>query len=96
MLNDAHCHFFSSQFFWTLSRQRGRLDSVADLCQELQWENPGTPDGLADRWVRELDMHQVQRAAIQAAGKLQHPKLWPALLIALASSATRSASRYLR
>lgn len=67
MVNDAHCHFFSSQFFWTLSRQRGRLDSVADLCQELQWENPGTPDGLADRWVRELDMHQVQRAAIIAS-----------------------------
>lgn len=35
----------------------------------------------------------VQRAAIQAAGKLQHPKLWPALLVALAAPPTRAAAR---
>lgn len=35
----------------------------------------------------------VQRAAIQAAGKLQHPKLWPALLVALAAPSTRAAAR---
>lgn len=35
----------------------------------------------------------VQRAAIQAAGKLQHPKLWPALLTALAAPSTRAAAR---
>lgn len=67
MVHDAHCHFFSSQFFATLSKQRGRGDSVADLCRELQWDDPETPDDLADRWVRELDSHQVQRAAIIAS-----------------------------
>ncbi len=67
MVNDAHCHFFSSQFFWTLSRQRGQLESVADLCQELQWENPGSPEALADRWVTELDAHQVRRAGLIAS-----------------------------
>ena len=51
MLNDSHCHFFSTQFFTTLSRQRGRGDTVAALCQELQWDDPGTPEALADRWV---------------------------------------------
>ena len=43
MLNDSHCHFFSTQFFNTLSRQRGRGDTVAALCQELQWDDPARP-----------------------------------------------------
>ena len=59
MLNDAHCHFFSTSFFSTLSRQRGRGDSVQQLCGELQWDDPGTPEALADRWVRELDANGV-------------------------------------
>lgn len=67
MLSDAHCHFFSSQFFATLSKQRGAGASVADLCRELQWDDPGTSEDLADRWVRELDSNQVQRAAIIAS-----------------------------
>jgi predicted TIM-barrel fold metal-dependent hydrolase len=67
MVHDAHCHFFSSQFFATLSKQRGQGQSVADLCGELKWDGPGTPEDLADRWVRELDTHQVQRAAIIAS-----------------------------
>src|SRR5687768_18457736 len=67
MTNDCHCHFFSSQFFATLARQRGRADSVADLCRELQWDDPGQPEDLADRWVRELDAHGVHRAAIIAS-----------------------------
>lgn len=36
---------------------------------------------------------EVQRAAVQAAGKLQHSKLWPALLAALAVPSTRAAAR---
>ena len=67
MLNDSHCHFFSSQFFSTLSRQRGRNDTVEALCRELQWDDPGTPDALADRWVQELDAHGVARSALIAS-----------------------------
>jgi predicted TIM-barrel fold metal-dependent hydrolase len=67
MLNDSHCHFFSSQFFATLSRQRGKGDTVAALCRELQWDDPGTPESLADRWVRELDGHGLARSALIAS-----------------------------
>ena len=67
MLNDSHCHFFSTQFFNTLSRQRGRGDTVTALCQELQWDDPGTPDTLADRWVKELDANGVTRTALIAS-----------------------------
>jgi len=67
MVNDAHCHFFSSHFFSTLSQQRGRGDTVKALCTELDWDDPGEPDALADRWVRELDAHQVTRAALIAS-----------------------------
>lgn len=42
--------------------------------------------------LRDPDV-EVQRAAVQAAGKLQHPKLWPALLAALTVPATRAAAR---
>src|SRR5262245_36068761 len=67
MLNDAHCHFFSRQFFSTLSRQRGRDETSGQLCRELQWDDPGTPDALAERWIRELDAHGVGRAALIAS-----------------------------
>ena len=67
MLNDAHCHFFSTTFFAALAQQRGHGDSAAALCKELDWENPGEPDLLADRWVRELDAHEVTRAALIAS-----------------------------
>jgi predicted TIM-barrel fold metal-dependent hydrolase len=67
MLSDSHCHFFSTQLFTTLSRQRGRGESVEQLCRDLQWDDPGTPEGLAARWVRELDTHHVARAALIAS-----------------------------
>lgn len=67
MLNDVHCHFFSSQFLSILSKQRGRGDTVQDLCRELQWDDPAAPEALADRWVRELDAHGVNRAALIAS-----------------------------
>src|SRR5688572_10231025 len=66
-MNDSHCHFFSNQFFTTLSAQRGRGQTVADLCGELQWDEPGTPDALAERWIRELDDNGVGRAALIAS-----------------------------
>ncbi len=67
MINDAHCHFFSTEFFATLSRQRGRGEAAAELPRQLQWDDPGDPAALADRWVRELDAHGVTRAALIAS-----------------------------
>ena len=67
MLNDAHCHFFSTNFFNALAHQRGLKQSALQLCEELQWTDPGAPDALAARWVQELDAAQVSRAAIIAS-----------------------------
>jgi predicted TIM-barrel fold metal-dependent hydrolase len=67
MINDAHCHFFSHQFFAALSKHRGKGDTVGQLCRELQWDEPGTPDALAERWIRELDAHGIARAALIAS-----------------------------
>jgi hypothetical protein len=33
----------------------------------LEWEDPGTPEALADRWVQELDTHGVSRTALIAS-----------------------------
>jgi predicted TIM-barrel fold metal-dependent hydrolase len=59
MINDAHCHFFSTPFF-------AALGGDAAIAQ-LGWDAPGTADALADRWVAELDRHQVSRAALIAS-----------------------------
>jgi predicted TIM-barrel fold metal-dependent hydrolase len=67
MVNDAHCHFFSSQFLATLGRQRGRGDTTEDLCREIGWDPPGDAETLADRWIAELDAHGVGRAALIAS-----------------------------
>ena len=64
MINDAHCHFFSTQFFDTLSAQRGKSQSADDICRELGWEAPSGPEELARRWVKELDSAGVSRAAL--------------------------------
>ena len=67
MINDAHCHFFSTAFFSALAFQRSWTDVAEDIYRDLQWDDPGTPDALADRWVRELDANLVQRAAFIAS-----------------------------
>ena len=59
MINDAHCHFFSTPFF-------APLGGDAALAK-LGWEAPGTAEALADRWVAELDRHGVSRAALIAS-----------------------------
>jgi predicted TIM-barrel fold metal-dependent hydrolase len=59
MINDAHCHFFSTRFF-------APLGGDAALAT-LGWDAPGTPEALTDRWVAELDRHQVSRAALIAS-----------------------------
>jgi predicted TIM-barrel fold metal-dependent hydrolase len=71
MLNDAHCHFFSTRFFETLAKQRmmrveGR-DAATALTAQLEWDAPGAPAALADRWIAELDKHQVGRASLIAS-----------------------------
>ena len=67
MINDAHCHFFSSRFLELLTQgtsdlpAEGRAEAVAE---RLQWAPPGSAEQLADRWVAELDRHGVSRAAL--------------------------------
>jgi len=68
--NDCHCHFFSHRFFRELAREKdpeALQDPVGDITQQLGWEAPGAPLDLAERWVRELDRHQVKRAALIAS-----------------------------
>lgn len=59
MINDAHCHFFSTPFFATLGGD-------AALAR-LGWDAPGSAEALADRWIAELDRHRVSRAALIAS-----------------------------
>jgi predicted TIM-barrel fold metal-dependent hydrolase len=68
-INDAHCHFFSPHFFEALARQRGRTppQPLDELYRELQWDDPGAPDTLADRWVAELDKYDVARAMLMSS-----------------------------
>ena len=70
-INDAHCHFLSRRFFEVLSREdpRGRFnDAPADLmCAALDWEPPGTPAELANRWLATLDFQHVDRAVLIAS-----------------------------
>jgi predicted TIM-barrel fold metal-dependent hydrolase len=68
IVNDAHCHFFSTAFFSALARQRPAPHASAqDICRELAWDDPGTPEALADRWIQEMDAGGVQRAALIAS-----------------------------
>jgi predicted TIM-barrel fold metal-dependent hydrolase len=64
MINDAHCHFFSSRFLQLLAPDAGSADEIAS---RLQWDPPGTATELGDRWIGELDRHGVTRAALIAS-----------------------------
>src|SRR5688500_10749846 len=69
MICDAHVHFFSPGFFDALGAQlklppEGR---AAEVVKRAGWDDPGTPEALADRWAAELDRHGVARAAIIAS-----------------------------
>ena len=68
-INDAHCHFFSEQFFAALGRQfsQGGERSASDVVQSLGWDSPGTPEDLSDHWIGELDRHRVARAVLIAS-----------------------------
>ena len=67
--NDAHCHFFSQNFVRTLAEEReiGGDHPLLEACRILDWDPPGSNRELADRWVAELDRHQVARTAIIAS-----------------------------
>jgi predicted TIM-barrel fold metal-dependent hydrolase len=69
MLNDAHCHFFSNQFFRSLGRKLPDVkgDAGVELPSRLGWAAPGTDHELADTWVAELDKHHVKRAVLIAS-----------------------------
>jgi predicted TIM-barrel fold metal-dependent hydrolase len=87
MLNDAHCHFFSSRLFAALAQQRtpgappnsDPIDAADTVCRELQWETPGTPEAVADRWVAELDAHNVSRVALIASMPGDEPSVGSAV-----------------
>ena len=61
---DAHCHFFSSRFLELLAPDAGGAEALA---ARLEWDPPGTPTELGDRWIVELDRHNVSRAALMAS-----------------------------
>jgi uncharacterized protein len=64
MINDSHCHFFSSRFLELIAPDTGGADEIAF---RLQWDAPGTATELGDRWIAELDRHNVARAALIAS-----------------------------
>ena len=69
-LHDSHCHFLSARFFEALGREKyGQQTGVtADrIAGELGWEAPGPGEALAERWIKELDRHEVSRAALIAS-----------------------------
>ncbi len=69
-MNDIHCHFFSSRFLELLTKDVASLpkDGRATVVSaQLGWDDPGSADALADRWVAELDRHGVSRAALIAS-----------------------------
>jgi predicted TIM-barrel fold metal-dependent hydrolase len=71
-IHDAHCHFFSRAFFAALARETGEpaathADGATAVTSRLGWDDPGTDDDLADRWVAALDTHHVARAMLIAS-----------------------------
>ena len=64
--NDAHCHFFSRNFFQALALEKDIVgpNSIGEASRILGWAPPGSSRELADCWVQELDLHNVARAAL--------------------------------
>jgi predicted TIM-barrel fold metal-dependent hydrolase len=62
-------HFFSPGFFDGLGRQLGLPESgrAAAVVTRAGWQDPESPEALADRWAAELDRHDVSRAALIAS-----------------------------
>lgn len=70
MINDVHCHFFSSRFLELLSQPVADLPAdgrAAAVAARIGWSDPGDPAALGSTWTRELDRHGVSRAALIAS-----------------------------
>jgi predicted TIM-barrel fold metal-dependent hydrolase len=67
-VNDGHCHYFSPGFFTALGREAtpGSSDPSA-IPGRLGWDAPPSDEGLADRWVAELDRNGVSRVMLIAS-----------------------------
>jgi uncharacterized protein len=66
---DAHCHFFSSRFLELLTVGQPGVPGARsrEVSHRLEWDDPGTVEELADRWIDELDRRNVARAALMAS-----------------------------
>ena len=64
MINDAHCHFFSSRFLELTAPEAGGAEAIS---ARLEWDPPGTATELGDRWAMELNRHEVGRVALIAS-----------------------------
>ncbi|MGE3492916.1 MAG: amidohydrolase family protein [Vicinamibacterales bacterium] len=60
MICDAHVHFFSPGFF-------AALGASPEAVTQIGWDDPGSTEALAERWVLELDRHSVHKAALMAS-----------------------------
>ena len=60
MICDGHIHFFSPGFFAGLGADKKAIAA-------LGWEHPDSVETLAARWVKELDSHRVEKAALIAS-----------------------------
>ena len=70
MLNDVHCHFFSSRFLELLTGSMRELPEngrAAAVAARLGWADPGRNEALAAQWAAELDRNHVQRVALIAS-----------------------------
>jgi predicted TIM-barrel fold metal-dependent hydrolase len=68
MVADAHAHFFSAGFFRALGREcRIAGDAASAIPAALGWDPPGDDALLADRWIAELDRHDVRRVMLIAS-----------------------------
>ncbi len=59
---DAHVHFFSPEFFRTLTQQKGE-----DVGPLLGWEIPESAGALSDSWAVEMDHRGVGSAVLVAS-----------------------------
>jgi uncharacterized protein len=70
LITDSHCHFFSPRFFETLGREAGprfSAEPATTVPAALGWDPPQSTDALSDKWIAELDRHEVERAVLMAS-----------------------------
>ncbi len=70
ILNDFHCHFFSSRFLRALGQQAGlrEQENLATIVAgQLEWDDPESNLQLAARWIEELDREGVSRIGLIAS-----------------------------